>query len=208
MNSKQHALFDSVLTYIPQSGWTSNAFEQGAKDAGLSLREAQKLFPRCIDDVVAAFHGMIDDAMQAKIEAKRNFAGMRVRDKITFAVRTRLETVQKYENAMHRLLVRSLMPRHLRQAGAELWRVADAIWMAAGDTSTDYNYYTKRILLMAVMKSTLAYWLNDASPNRADTWAFLDRRIEDVMVVGKGLNVAKAVGVSDIVSFVRSRFAA
>ena len=57
----------------------------------------------------------------------------------------------------------------------------DAIWYAAGDTSSDFNFYTKRATLAGVFSSTLFYWLNDRSEGDAATWAFLDRRIDDVM---------------------------
>ena len=66
-----------------------------------------------------------------------------------------------------------------------LYRTVDAIWYAAGDTSTDYNFYTKRGLLAGVYSSTVLYWLNDDSEGAVATWAFLDRRIADVMKVPK-----------------------
>ena len=208
MNAKQQKIFDSVLTLIPHEGWTPAAFTRGVKKAGLSPAEARKFFPHGIEDIAEAFHRSIDDAMQAQIKHKRNFAALRVREKITFAVRARLHAVEKNRDAMRRLLVWSLLPRNIRKATEHLWQAADAIWGVAGDTSTDYNYYTKRLLLVAVMKSTLSFWLNDTSLDHNDTWAFLDRRIEDVMKLGKGISVIKTLGVSDIASFVRSRFAA
>src|SRR3546814_16617611 len=55
------------------------------------------------------------------------------------------------------------------------------MWYAAGDTATDWNFYSKRALLAAVYSSTLLYWLNDRSEGFVDTWGFLDRRIGDVM---------------------------
>jgi ubiquinone biosynthesis protein COQ9 len=58
------------------------------------------------------------------------------------------------------------------------------------------------------MKVTLAFWLNDESRGKEESWEFLDRRIEDVMTVGKGIGAIKLLGVADILSFMRSRFAA
>jgi ubiquinone biosynthesis protein COQ9 len=54
----------------------------------------------------------------------------------------------------------------------------------AGDRATDYNYYTKRLLLAGVLSSTTLFWLNDRSKDHAATWAFLDRRIDEVLKVG------------------------
>ncbi len=55
------------------------------------------------------------------------------------------------------------------------------MWRIAGDTSTDFNHYTKRMTLGAVYGSTLLVWLDDASEGLDETAAFLDRRIENVM---------------------------
>jgi len=57
----------------------------------------------------------------------------------------------------------------------------DTIWRMVGDTATDFSFYTKRATLAAVYSATLLYWLEDTSEGAADTWAFLDRRLKDVM---------------------------
>ncbi len=61
----------------------------------------------------------------------------------------------------------------------------DDIWFAAGDRSTDWNFYSKRGLLAGVFSSTLLVWLNDDSEGLAETRAFLDRRIGNVMQIPK-----------------------
>jgi ubiquinone biosynthesis protein COQ9 len=55
------------------------------------------------------------------------------------------------------------------------------MWRLAGDTATDYNHYTKRMILSGVYGSTLMAFLDDESPDFADTHAFLERRIDNVM---------------------------
>jgi ubiquinone biosynthesis protein COQ9 len=59
------------------------------------------------------------------------------------------------------------------------------MWSAAGDEARDASYYTKRSLLAAVWTSTFLFWLDDRSPDFEATWAFLDRRIDNVMQIGK-----------------------
>jgi len=61
----------------------------------------------------------------------------------------------------------------------------DEMWVAAGDTATDWNHYSKRILLSNVYTTTLQVWLADESEGLAETEAFLRRRIEDVMQIEK-----------------------
>jgi ubiquinone biosynthesis protein COQ9 len=73
------------------------------------------------------------------------------------------------------------MPHNAPQALRIGWRSADLMWRQAGDTATDYNHYTKRMLLGSIYAATLAVFANDESEDFAETRAFLERRIEDVM---------------------------
>ena len=91
---------------------------------------------------------------------------------------------REIEQAVRRALSYLALPRNAALGAKCLYRTVDAIWYAAGDTSTDYNFYTKRLLLAGVYASTLLFWLNDTSEGRAETWAFLDRRIAEVTRLG------------------------
>jgi len=77
------------------------------------------------------------------------------------------------------------LPQYAPEGAKLVWGTADAIWAALGDTSEDVNWYTKRAMLSAVYSSTVLFWLGDTSEGHAETWAFLDRRIENVMQIEK-----------------------
>jgi len=77
------------------------------------------------------------------------------------------------------------MPRHAREGARLAWRSADRIWRLAGDEATDFNHYSKRGLLIGVYASTTFIFLDDQSDGLAETKAFLDRRIGDVMRIEK-----------------------
>ena len=86
---------------------------------------------------------------------------------------------------MRRALSFLAMPQNTLLALRCVYHTVDAIWHLAGDTATDWNFYSKRGLLAAVYTTTVLYWLEDESEGFTDTWAFLDRRISDVMKVPK-----------------------
>jgi ubiquinone biosynthesis protein COQ9 len=116
---------------------------------------------------------------------------MRVRDRITLGVRTRLEVLAPHKQSLSTALAHmSLPPRNLKLAKL-VWETADKIWWAAGVSATDYNHYPKRFLLSGVLSATALFWLNDKSSGHADTWEFLDRRIENVMKVGQKIATFK-----------------
>lgn len=75
-------------------------------------------------------------------------------------------------------------PAHAAIALQQRAELVDNIWHACGDTSTDYNWYTKRGLLAAVYAATELFILTDYSPGYADTWRALDRRLADVKRLG------------------------
>ena len=78
-----------------------------------------------------------------------------------------------------------LLPTNVATAGAALWRSVDLMWAMAGDRAVDSSYYTKRSLLLAVWTTTFFYWLEDHSVGLRNSWAFLERRIDNVMQIGK-----------------------
>lgn len=153
----------------------------GAADAGLPPAQAHRLFPRGGIDLLCAYHRRGDARMVARLRRDRQ-RKLRIRERVTRAVRYRIES------SGDRALVNSalavlLTPRYAAQGRALLWGTADSVWTALGDTSDDFNWYSKRAILSGVYIATLIYWLADSSEGDADTWRFLDQRIEGVMKI-------------------------
>lgn len=121
---------------------------------------------------------MLEKLAQADLE------DMKFRDRVAAAVRFRLEAVEDKE-VVRRGTTLFALPMYAADGAAAIWGTADAIWTALGDTSEDVNWYTKRATLSGVYSATVLYWLGDTSEDHAETWAFLDRRIENVMQIEK-----------------------
>ena len=187
------AVLEAGLTHIVFDGWTDRALRAGALDAGLEAGASVRAFPRGAPDAIAHLSDWADRRMLAALEAEADeFAGLRVRDKITRAVRVRLEILAPHREAVRRATTVLAMRGRAALSARLLYRTVDAMWRAAGDTSTDFNFYTKRGLLAGVQSATLLYWLGDNSDGHAATWGFLDRRIADVMRIGQAIGKAGA----------------
>ncbi len=179
-------LLDAMLAEVPFAGWTSLALRAAAADAGGDWPTAKRIFPGGADDVLALWGTRNDRRMLAGL-AEIDLDAMRIRERIAACVRLRLEALEPHREAVRMALSRASLPHHAPAAARALWRTVDAMWRAAGDTATDFNYYSKRGLLAGVLGATLLYWLEDDSENKADSWAFLDRRIADVMRVPRAM---------------------
>lgn len=176
-------MMQAVLGHVPFDGWSDTAFRAAAEEAGVPLALARGIFPRGAVDLAAAIHRQGDAEMAARL-AGEALGGMRFRDRVAHAVRLRLEIAGDRE-VVRRASALFALPVHAAEGARLIWGTADAIWTALGDTSRDVNWYSKRATLSAVYGSTVLYWLGDDSPGHEATWAFLDRRIEDVMQIEK-----------------------
>ncbi|MCL4675436.1 MAG: COQ9 family protein, partial [Pararhodobacter sp.] len=183
------ALLDAALDHVPFDGWGDATLAAAAQDTGLDPAMAWALFPRGGLDLALAYHRRGDAAMRAALAAV-DLEALRYSERVTLAVRKRLESADR--EAVRRAATLMALPHNAPEAARAVWNTADAIWTALGDTSEDGNWYSKRAILSAVYSATVLYWLGDESADSADTWAFLDRRIEGVMTFEKNKARIKA----------------
>jgi ubiquinone biosynthesis protein COQ9 len=165
-------------------GWTQAAVDSAAAQLGVDPVQARLAMPKSQAGMINIYIQEVDRALEAYFTPER-LRDMKIRDKIRSLVWRRLEIMGPAREAVRRALAILAMPQHLPLALRISWRTADRMWRIAGDTSTDFNHYTKRMTLGAVYGSTLLVWLDDESDGWIETAAFLDRRIDDVMRIEK-----------------------
>lgn len=195
-------LLEAFPEHAARLGWTDAALKAAAEDVQLSEGEAQLACPRGAFDLFDAFADRADEAMLAALD-DLDLAKMKIRERVKAAVQLRLEAQQPYKEAARAMTRALARPTRAPEAARLLWRTADRIWRALGDKSTDENFYSKRAILSGVLASTYARWFSDNTPDSAETWAFLDARIENVMQFEKlkaqlkpiSENIQSAVGI-------------
>lgn len=161
-------------------GWTSTAVEAAAGAMGINPAVARLAYPNGAMDMIAAWIVHIDAAMVEALPAPV-LAALPIRERIAQLIRFRLDRLVGQEEALRRALAIMAMPQNLAAALRLGWTSADVMWRQAGDAATDYNHYTKRATLGTIYAATLAVFANDSSAGHGETYAFLDRRIDDVM---------------------------
>lgn len=178
-------LIETALPDVVFDGWSRDLLENAAEKAGYSRSMATAIFPDGVPDALAHYSDFVDRRMLAAL-ANVDPEALRVRDRIRLAVMTRLDVLQPWREAEKLALRYWAVPTHSLRGSRLLWRTADRIWDWAGDTSKDYNRYTKRGLLCGVLSATLLAWINEEGDGSSEAVeAFLDRRIENVMQWGR-----------------------
>jgi ubiquinone biosynthesis protein COQ9 len=182
LTSRRDKILLASLHHVVFDGWTKAALQAGVQDAGFDADMALRAFPGGLPDLAQHMADWADRRMLDEL-ADLDLDAMRVRNRVAAGVKARLQVVTPYREAMRRLLAYLTLPQNAPMAARQTWRTVDAIWYAAGDDAADFNYYTKRSLLLPVYTTTVLYWLNDDSDGMAATWDYLDRRISDVLKV-------------------------
>lgn len=195
IDAERQQLIQAALPHVAFDGWSWAALYLAAEDLGLDREAAVNAFPEGPVGAVELFSTEADQVMLAAA-GEHDLAAMKVRERIALTVRLRLEQNASHKEAIRRALSFLALPQHAVLATRLLYGTVDAVWAAAGDTSDDFNFYSKRLLLAGVYTSTLLYWLEDKSEENAATWAFLDRRLAEALrlggTVGKSLGQLKA----------------
>lgn len=161
-------------------GWSKEAVRAAAKQAEIDADVAAYAFRGGAMEMVAAWIGSVDVAM-ARALAPAELAALPIRERIRRLVLARLDAIAGQEEALSRAMAIMAMPQNVARALKLGWHSADVMWRLAGDVATDYNHYTKRTILAGVYAATLAVFADDQSAGKADTRAFLDRRIDGII---------------------------
>jgi ubiquinone biosynthesis protein COQ9 len=179
---ERKTILNRALIDIENSGFNEKMLLNAAKNCKISEGKLGRLFPEGIFELKQYYFSEIDEQMLQKIKTQ-NYENIRVRDKIFNGVLIRLELFKKNKTSIKYIFV-SESSNPIKSL-KHLWKTSDLIWKSAGDSSTDYNHYTKRLLLSWVYITTLICWFNDKSRNINDTKLFLNRRIDEVLEFGK-----------------------
>lgn len=185
------AILLATLPHVAFDGWTMKALVAGTTDAGLKRQDLLHTFPDGVADVIAHWSDWADRRAVAAMESA-DIANMKTHQRVAMGVWARLEAMSRWKEAARTATAWLAAPLHAPLATRLTYRSCDTIWRAAGDRSTDFNFYTKRGLLAGVVLSTTLYWLQDSSEGTQATSAFLDRRIGEVLRLGGHIGKARA----------------
>ncbi|HUO03399.1 MAG TPA: COQ9 family protein [Rhizomicrobium sp.] len=179
-NALKEAILKAALKDAAFDGFTDSVLSKAGKEAGADQAALARLFPEGSLSLIEYFSTSIDEAMEKRLAATE-LSTRKIRERIKIAVMTRLWLLEPHKEAARRAAATLSLPMHAALGAKLMYRSVDAIWRAAGDTSTDFNFYTKRAILAGVYGSVLVRWFSDMGEDDSATEAFLDARIENVM---------------------------
>jgi ubiquinone biosynthesis protein COQ9 len=176
----KQAVLAAALPHAAFDGFTDSVLQKAGEEAGVDKVALARLFEGGPISLIEFYSTWADGEMEKKLAAT-DLKAMKIRERIAAAVKARLAVLAPNKEAARRAAALLSLPMHAALGAKLVYRTVDAMWRAAGDTSTDFNFYTKRGILAGVYGSTAMRWFNDAGEDKKATDEFLAARIENVM---------------------------
>ena len=176
----REAVLAAALPHAAFDGFTDGLLQKAGAEAGVAKTDLKRLFEDGPLSLIEFYSAWADAGMEKKLAAM-DLKTMKIRERIAAAVKTRLAILKPHKEAARRAAAFLSLPMHAALGAKLMYRTVDAMWRAAGDTSTDFNFYTKRGILAGVYGSTAMRWFNDTSTDEKPTEEFLAARVENVM---------------------------
>ena len=169
----------AILPIAARDGWNWGSLRAGLLAAGEDPALAESHFPTGPVGAVLAWIDLLNREMEAAAAAE-DVTALRVPQRIRRVVELRLIAMAPHKAALRRALALLALPWNALQGLRATAGAVDAMWHAAGDTSADFSWYTRRATLAGVYTTTIAWWLRDEDPSIFGAMQFLDRRLADL----------------------------
>lgn len=185
ITKKQEHLLLAMLSNAKKLGWSAAAMEKAAMDVCGDPSYALLEFPNGLAQATHTLSDYFDELTQKAYAKQENVAALRTHEKVAYAMELHFSLLDPYHEAARPLLRYLLHPARLPLALKLSQRTVSKIWYLAGDQSTDFNYYTKRLLLGYIYNTTFIYWARTKVDPLSSAMTFMHKRFKDVSYIPK-----------------------
>ena len=177
----EQAVLDAAIRLAPTHGWSGRMVRAACAETGLSQGDQDLLLPNGPRDL-AALLSRRHDANALETLKATPAETLKIRERVSRAVSARIEAGVDHLEATKRCAAFLALPTNADLGLSLAWESADVLWRWAGDTATDWNHYSKRVILSGILIPALTMRLFDGK-EAADR--FVAARIENVMAFEK-----------------------
>jgi ubiquinone biosynthesis protein COQ9 len=191
LSEAKNKIIEKFLENVIFEGADFKTLEDSCTAAGYDAAMAKILFTNYKAEITEY---LLNSALEKAFSSKEpNFKGLKVREKISTLVFSFIKNLNPYKKQLT-ILVKTIDPETIIRNVVMNYNISSEIWYECGDNSTDFNYYSKRILLSCICFSSLIYWLSKGSnlckdlddrSEEIEIKTFIDWQIEKVMKLGK-----------------------
>ena len=191
----RESILSASLKFVPGYGWTKHAVEAGTESLGYPTVTAGVISDPDIS--LIHYHYRVSNEKLIKLmkkemeEQKASGQEVKVTKFLKKSIEQRLIMNVPYMSRWAEALAIMTYPQNAPNSLTLGLELVDSMWHVGGDTNVDMSWYSKRLILLGIYKTTELAMMQDQSDGYLDTWAFLDRRFDD------SKNLQELLGTSD-----------
>jgi len=179
-----------LLVLVDELVVTANfqtAFENAAKKLKINSKEKEKLlnnnFANGYESLNKELNSLIN-SMMVKSKKRNDLKKLRLNEKIKYFVIKRLQLTDEIFD-LKKLAKINLKSKSPNNSLKILFNISDEIWFLAGDKSLDFNFYSKRFILMNIYLNSFLYLISQKNRNLNGLENFVEKQIKAVLTFGK-----------------------
>ena len=155
---KKIKIFELTKKIVSIDGWSENILVK-LINKNIDSSELAYFFPNGYKDIFKFSLDEINNSLEIKI-SKTNIINLPLNKRIKKILMTRIEILNKDKKFYNKTFNHLLLPQNTKILKKNLYKSVDTMWYLAGDNSTDFNFYTKRLILSGIYISTLLIFFN------------------------------------------------
>lgn len=171
-------LLKELVKLLEKNMWSSGLIKEAEQLCGFDIGYHKILFDGDNSQLLKEFEAWQDELMLKKLEVLERPS--KIREQIALALELRIMQVVSKNVAMNNSAY-FLLPSNILAGNESACHTCDLIWKYAGDKSTDFNYYTKRGLLLPVYLSAKSFYFADNSENHKETREFIKNALDNII---------------------------
>jgi len=172
------AILDTALEIAEERGWARTGLADVARDLGLSLADVRAHYR----DKDALANAWFERALAAMLAPGPDaFSALPVEERIAESLRIWFSVLATHRRVTRAMLSAKLYPGHPHHWGPLIFDLSRLVhWLldAAGLNSPPPRRQLEEVALTGLVVAALSIWLNDRSPDRRLTDAFIRRALK------------------------------
>tara|TARA_Y100000591_G_scaffold228001_1_gene199018 strand:- start:617 stop:1246 length:630 start_codon:yes stop_codon:yes gene_type:complete len=158
-NKNQSIILNKTKEIVKADGWSRNIIDKLIKD-GVNKSELIIIFKNDYKKLLGYFLEEINQLLELKVK-KINIINFPVNIRIKKILLSRIQILNEDKIFYKKTFDHLLLPQNIKILKKSLYKSVDTMWYLAGDTSTDFNFYTKRIILGGVYTNAIFTFFNN-----------------------------------------------
>mgnify|MGYP001399308997 CR=1 FL=1 len=182
MYNKRLKLLKFAKVKVAEIGLNTNTLRDISLEHNLDINEVELLFPNGNSDLIKFILEELNINLENNCK-KIDLIRLPIHKRIKRILLSKIDILEKEKKFYKKIFLNLLIPNKNISLPRQLYKSIDQIWFLAGDSSVDFNFYTKRLILSAIYTRTILFFFNN--DNRKELENILDKNLKRVSKIPK-----------------------